>query len=408
MPKLSPLFSFLFIYLGLILFSLSIHQIFFSEVMDSLPFFSTAIALPSLTQFNGDQLIDSLPVSYLVFSGIITQVSGIVLLSYLLWYYRKLFGTKKEQETGLGNAFKLTIIVSLISETLFFLFFVYSIPAGLSDYSVHKKIITALSLAINSFNYAGAAQLFTPAVLEQNFILQIGIIGGSTLGSLGIFVMYELFSPIKLRERLNDPTIDWSFITKISVFGTALVLLSGSIAFYFIELKDFLAGKNLMESVIASIFEISSARGFGFYLADNTSASVLKSLISAIGSGPFSTGGGLTLLSLIWIYSSIWKHSAKSIHFILTNSILKNLIIYSLITFSIPTTLLLIIDSDTSVYSIFVNQFELFTTNRLTITTSSILFIDLIKGTTIIAGRIGFITACYLTLRQQRDSLIKD
>lgn len=409
MRKLSPFFSFLFIYLGLIFLSLSIHQIFFSEVMDSLPFFNTAIAGSSLTQFNGAYLIESLPpLSYFVFSLIITQVSGIVLLSYLVWYYRKLFGTKKEKEAGLSNAFKLTIIISLISETLLFLFFVYSIPTELTDYSFHKKIITALSLAINSFNNAGAAQLFTPAILEQNFILQIGIIGGSTLGSLGIFVIYELFSPIKLRERLNDPSIDWSYITKISVFGTAFVLLSGSIAFYLIELNNFLAGKNFMESVIASIFEISSARGFGFYLTENTSTSVLKSLISAIGSGSFSTGGGLTLLSLMWIYSLIWKHSAKSTHFILTNSILKNLVIYSLITFIIPTSLLLIIDSDTTVYNTFISQFELFTTNHLTITASSNWFIDLIKGITIIAGRIGFIIACYLTFRQHRDSLIKD
>lgn len=409
MRKLSPIPSFLFIYLGLILLSFSIHQLFFPEVMDSMPNFSAVVALSSLTQINSANLFESLPpVSYLVFSLIITQVSGIVLLSYLFWYCQNIFGTKKERVAGLSNAFKLTIKISLISETLLFLLFVYSIPKELTDYSVHKKIIAALSLAVNSFNNAGSAHLFTPAILEQNFILQIGIIGGSTLGSLGIFVIYELLSPIKLRERLNDPSIDWSFITKISVFGTAFVLLFGSISFYFIEFNNFLAGKNLMESVIASIFEISSTRGFGFYLTENTSSSVLKSLISLIGSGPFSTGGGLTLLGLMWIYSITRKGSTKSIHFTLTNSIIKNFLIYSFFTFSITTTILLIIDSDTTVYNTFINQFELFTTNRLTITTSANLPIDLIKGITIITGRIGFIMACFLTLRRHETGLIKD
>lgn len=403
MRKSSPFFSFIFIYLGLIFLSFSIHQLFFSEANPSLQNFSTAVAGSSLTQINRTQLNDSLPSAYLVFSLILTQVSGIVLLSYLLWYYRRLFGTTTEKDAGLKSAFKLTMIISLLSETLLFLFFMYSIPAELSDFSVHKKIIAALSLAINSFNNAGGAQVFTPAILEQHFILQIGIIGGSTLGSLGIFVIYELFSPIKLRERLNDPFIDWSYITKISVYGTTLILLLGSASFYFIESGNFLAGKNLIESVIASVYEISSARGFGFYLTDSSVTSVLKLLVSAVGSSPFSPGGGLTLLSLMWIYSSIWNTSINSSHIIIANSIIKNLITYSVITFSIPTILLLIIDSDATAYTTLISQFELFSTNHLWITTSSNWLIDLIKGSTLIAGRIGFVTACYLTIKQNKN-----
>jgi trk system potassium uptake protein TrkH len=405
MRKLSPFFSFLLIFLGLIFLNFSLNQLIFSDVLGSLPRFSTAIAPAALTQINGPFINQDLPLSYLVLLLIITQLSGIVFLSYLLWFYRKLFGSTEDDRFGLRDAFKLTIIISLISETLLFLFFVYSIPAELADFSLLKRIIFALSLAINSFNNAGVSHLFTPEILEQNYILQIGLIGGSTLGSLGIFVMYELFSPIKLRERLNDTSIDWSFITKVSVFGTASILIIASIAFYFLELNNFLGDKNLMEAVIASFYEISSARGFGFYLADQVElkfTTVLKILVSFFGSGPFSTGGGISLLGLVWLFSLIWKRNTKSAHIVISKSIVIYFLYYTLITFGIFTFLLILFDSESTIYALLIGQLELFTSNHITLPSSSNGPVDLIRGATLFAGRIGFIAACFLTLKQQK------
>ena len=63
-----------------------------------------------------------------------------------------------------------------------------------------------------------------------------------------------------------------------------------------------------------SIYEISTARGFGSSLSENDlnlGSKLLHWFVSLIGSGPFSTGGGLTLLTIIWIYSLIWKNHKK-------------------------------------------------------------------------------------------------
>ena len=398
-----------------------VHEVFASS--NSALNLSCAVALSSLTHIDGSIFNNNLPMSYLVFSLVISQISGIAILSWLLWFYWKLFGNKKEKEyarlparQGIRKAIRLTVVISLLIESLLFLFFMYSIPVEITDYSLQKKLIAALSLAINSFNNAGFPlwqQVLDHGFLEQNFVLQIGIIGGTVLGSLGIFVIYELLSPIKLRERLNDYTIDWSFITKVSVYGTIFILILFSCIFYFIESNAYLKEKNIIESVIASIYEITSARGFGFYLADNVQynfTSAIKLFVATVGAGPFSTGGGLTLFSLVWMYSLVWKLRGISLprrqagmDFIIANSIAKNLIIYSLVAFSIPTFLLFIIDSESTAYNSFMSQLELFTTNRMVLKASSDLTVDLIKSFTVIAGRIGFVIACFITLRQYKS-----
>ena len=438
MKKPDPFYGFLLIYLGLIVVSFLAYQLIFTEafVSSSSPLnLSYAIALSSLTQINGSSFSNQLPASYQLFSLIISQISGIIILSWLLWFYWKLFGNKNEKEAGLRKAFKLTILITLIAESFLFLFFLYGIPTELTDSGFQNKLIAALSLAINSFTNAGyshSTMYFNLDVLGQNFILQIGIVGGSVLGSLGIFVIYELLSPKKLRERLSDHSIDWSFITKVSVYGTILILILFSCIFFFIESNNYLEEKNLMESIIASIYEISRARGFGLYLADNVEykfTSVLKILVSIFGAGPFSTGGGLTLLSLIWFYSLLWKNPAyrtgrhdKSLprrppasetgqagmHFKIANSLAKNLIIYSLITFCIPTLLLFVIDSESTVYSSLMSQLELYSTNLFMIKPSTDWMTGLIKGFTIIAGRIGFMVACFITLRKHKSGFSTD
>ncbi|MCK5701480.1 MAG: hypothetical protein KAI29_10015, partial [Cyclobacteriaceae bacterium] len=95
------------------------------------------------------------------------------------------------------------------------------------------------------------------------------------------------------------------------------------------------------------------------------------------------------------------KSSHAGMHLQLADSIAKNLIIYSLAAFSIPTLLLIIINSESTAYDTFISQLELFTTNRMSIKASSDLTVDLIKSFTDIAGRIGFIIVCFITLRQQ-------
>lgn len=406
MKRPPTFYGFLGIYFGLIFFSFLANQIYFQEITSTSSAFNYSVALASLTQINGDIVNSNISTSFSLYSILISQLAGIIFLSYLLWLYRNLFGSQTEKKLNFGSALRLTILITFLSEIVLFIFFLYAIPIELTDLSFQKKVIAAISLAVGSFTNSGFSTLayyFKSEVISQNFVLQIGIIAGAFLGNLGIFVVYELLSPIKLRERLANPDIDWSFITKISVYGGILILALGSGIFYVIESNGFLSDKNIIESVIASIYEISSARAFGNSLSetiDSPGSNALKLFISAIGSGPFSTGGGLTLLSLYWIFSLVTTKDQKSIHSKISNSVFKYLLIYSIIIFCLPTIYMIVLKYQSNTVDLLLDQANLFVSNHSIVDSDSDWSVILAKSITNISGRVGFILVCFITLKQ--------
>jgi len=404
----NPFYGFLGTYFGLIILSLLVNLYFDSDIFistnPSLSFLS-ASSLGSLTHLNGEIFNNYLPQSFILFSLFITQGTGIAILSILLWFYWQLFGNNQEKKYNIKRAVRLTIIISVLVESFLFIFFLYIIPTEIVENNLQKKILTTISLSINSFNNAGfpfIRQLIPYEFYLKNYILQLGIIGGAALGNLGIFVINELFSPLKLRERLNDHTVDWSIITKISVYGAAIILSLFSLIHFFQNYGNPLNEINIMESIITSIYNVASFRGFGFYLQENSNIEdslVINLFVVIFGSGPFSTGGGLTLLCLLWMFTVLWKNNNIS-QIATFNLIAKNLIIYNTITFSTLTIMLLIAESGALSSKLILNQCWLFFNNNLLISPST-WQAELIKSFTIIAGRISFIVACFMTLKQQ-------
>lgn len=401
MRKAANLFGFMMVYIGLILIYHLITQLVFPlEFISGDNSLLNSIAKISLIGTPGNALIAT--TTLILVSIAFTQLSGFLWLTALLWFYWELF--RNENKRSLKDAFLLTVKVSFICEAALLIFFLYSIPIESVEGSFIQKFLAALTLSINSFNNAGLShinQLMLPNSIQSSFILQLGIIGGSTLGSLGIFVLYELFAPINLRHRLANPETDWSLITKVSIFGFAGLVLISSGLFFFYEKNHVLEDKNLTEAIITSVFEISSSRGFGYSIVENISNSsgIVLFITSIVSAGPFSTGGGITLLSLAWIYSIIVKKEGQSDHLSIINQIASNLIVYSIFAFVILTTSRYIIDDKAS-QELLNEQWMLFSTNTHIMSSSSSWISDILKGATIISGRIGFIIACFLTLRK--------
>ncbi len=411
MKKPAPIHGFFMIYLSLIVFSYLIHQFMFQDLFVSSTkqfLFSIGIAQVSLTAVDGHVFTSAVPPEYFIIDLFITQISGMVFLTILLWLYLKLFKSSTE-EINLLFAFRLTLKVSFLSEIILILFFLYSIPVEITEHSFLKKILAACYLAINSFNNAGIAgieQLIQPGILQQNFVLQIGIITGSTLGSLGIFVIYELLSPTNLKERLINPLLDWSLITKISIYGGVTVLVVFSGVYYLSNLTTLLADKNILESLTASLYEISGVRGLGHTLFEKTeyyAPSIIRLLASIFVAGPFTTGGGLTLLGIFWIYSLIFQKTNRSVEINTSIRLAKSLIIYSLIAFGVTTVLVLLAESPGQVGAQAKQQWLLFTTNSYTISSDSHWAVGALKGITNIAGRISFIVAGSLVLYRRKN-----
>lgn len=405
MKKPDPIIGFLMVYFGILGICLLVNKLvfhpYFVDSENSL--FLISVAQCSLVNAQGFNKPISL--SFTIFALGITQLMGILLLSYSLYFYRRLYAAAVTHFT-IRSAFIETVKVSLLAELILFLFFYYAIPIELTENDLVKKLILTLGLAINSFNNAGIwyfTGLFDPEIINTSFILQLGIIAGITAGSLGIFVVDELASPINLRKRLENPLIDWSLITKISVYGTIVLLLFFSGIYYLTESNNFLARKNLTESVIASLYEISSSRGFGYSVSEHAeyvASSNVKLFASIVASGPFSTGGGLTLLSLLWFGSFFTKNLSRSWDMSVSIKLAKNLFIYILVCFSLLSFLVWFIAPIAQKQTVLWDQWEIFNTRNISIQTSSRWFIDLLKSFTLIAGRISFVIISFLTLRK--------
>jgi len=174
-----------------------------------------------------------------------------------------------------------------------------------------------------------------------------------------------------------------------------------STLFFLIEYNGILSGKNLIESIISSIYEIAGARGFGYSLSDLTNcASKTTLLISSLfGAGPFSTAGGFTLLIFVWAYSLYIKKPYYQKDLLVIRKLMKNLILYTLLTFGSLLIIRLIVDNSFSTTEIIFDQWYLFSCSKITYFSAMTTSVSLIKALTIISGRLGFVIACYLTLR---------
>lgn len=407
MMKRNPLVSFLAIYCLLIFCSYLLSFLPTGsnvETVSSVDHFLFAISQASLTSTDVINNEFGNSTVFSVSSLLITQVSGIVLLAYLLWFYWQLFSVKRPA-AGLIDAFRLTVKLSFLLVSGLFLFFLYAYPSDIEHISSGEKILAALSLAIGSFNNAGLAHFVDPSygdALLGDSIIQIGIIAGITLGNLGIFVIDELLSPKNLRYRLEHPEKDWSMMTKLVVFGTAALIALFSVLYWLSENKGSLSDINIMESLIASFYEISASRGFGF--SGEASAglnSILLYVASLVATGPFSIGGGITLLSIVFVMGILTPGRIKQGDARIAFQLSKRLIVVTLASILLLIALGGLIGNWHSLSPLLVDVWMSFTCNKLIVPAESTWGEAIIIGLTNIIGRIAFIVACYLTLTRK-------
>ncbi len=298
------------VYLLIILISAAGNYLFHHNSGNNLSpgaVFVSSIAPSTLT--HGVLANNSIPsISNILFVILILQLTGLLFNTTLFWLCRQIFGDTSEEKSSFRDAFITTFWITLICQSLLIVFFLYSIPV--SEVPEGRKIWAVIALSAGSFHLAGIPfynSFFSNTFLGQNFIVQLGITGGITLGSMGIYVLHELFSIRRLRQRLADTSIDWSFITKVSVFIGGVVIAISSLLFWLMEKDQLLSGKNITESAIAAVYEVSAARGFGVSIFDEGKTEPLTSFVSMALAGPFSNGGGLTLLilvALVFVYKS--------------------------------------------------------------------------------------------------------
>ena len=282
---------------------------------------------------------------------------------------------------------------------IFVVFFTYGLSADpLASFS--NKISNAIWLSAQAFfnnGFSGIDAIIDREFLRNSFIIQLGMIGGSTLGALGIYVILELFSPVQLQRRLDDPAIDWSWITKLTVFGTIAITLLGGI-WYWANMEQILPEeKGIIDHLAYAMLDYSAVRGSGFSLSNHEviSSSAVSQFIMIFAGGPFSTLGGLSMLGIAGASTLL---VSKRFHFLqLSLTITKNWFVLVIIAFMLFIPLQMINNQQLSLKAFLV----LFTCNMIDLDVyqghlSSLLLV-LING----IGRISLLLSCSLSFSKK-------
>jgi trk system potassium uptake protein len=174
------------------------------------------------------------------------------------------------------------------------------------------RIFNSIFHAVSAFNNAGISVLqngLSNDAIRTNYLLHWVVIFLIFFGSLGILALFDLFEIGKLRDRLRHPWKRIGFSTRVSLYFSIALVVTGAILVFVFERNGALAGQSLFGKVTGAVFQSVAPRTAGFNTLDMAYLSIPSVLIIIglmyIGAGSGSTGGGIKTSSLAVILADM-------------------------------------------------------------------------------------------------------
>ncbi|WPP47956.1 TrkH family potassium uptake protein [Catalinimonas niigatensis] len=232
-----------------------------------------------------------------------------------------------------GSLLRQIVFITFSIElgTAILLFFTWSIPFD----SLGEKVFFSVFHAISAFCNAGFS-IFTNGLYEEvvrnNYILHMIVAISLILGSIGFAPIKDVFSPRRLRDRLQHPWKDWALSTKIAINVSIILLLVGTALFFWIERDNTLAGMNLTEALITSFFQSATTRTAGFNTVDFSQLAyptlIFMMMLMFIGGSSASTAGGIKTSTFYLILVSVFAISRGQSRIYIGNRYIPTDILY--------------------------------------------------------------------------------
>lgn len=194
------------------------------------------------------------------------------------------------------------VIRSIIAMTLIFeitgVFLL--LPVFSPKYGLSHGLWLAIFHSINSWNNAGFS-LFNNSFIdyESSLLLNFTVTGLIILGGIGYQVIFEVH--VWLRERLlkKPERLIFSLNFKVAISTTLILLLFGTIAFFFTEIRspETFGTMSFGNKIMAAWFQSVTTRTAGFNTIDigkmTETGLFITIALMFIGASPGGTGGGL-------------------------------------------------------------------------------------------------------------------
>lgn len=267
------------------------------------------------------------------------------------------------------------------------------------------RLFFSIFHAVSAFCNAGFS-VFTNSLADQVNALNYGINITTMIliitGGLGFTTLWEL-----LKGNPNHRLRNWQFSihTKLVLYATGFLIITGTVAILVLEWNGVLAGYQTSDKIMLSLFQSVTTRTAGFNTLDIGSLGISTTLIvltlMIIGASPASTAGGLKTTTVSVLLLSVWSTitGKKDVEFA-KKKISKETVFTAMTVFVIGAvclfffTLLLTITEDQPFIDILFEQFSAFATvglsrgitGELTTAGKSIIIVSMF------IGRVGIVT----------------
>ena len=176
-----------------------------------------------------------------------------------------------------------------------------------------QRLFYSFFHSISAFNNAGISLfkngLAAPEVAtnwSMHWVVTILVF----FGALGMMAMFDLFDPVRMRERMKQPWKQIGFATKIALYFSIGLVVVGSAAYFLLEQEGTLKGMSTWGQITTSVFQ-SATRTSGFNTVDIGSAGIpmlfMLTILMFIGSSSSSTGGGIKTSTLAIVLADVWR-----------------------------------------------------------------------------------------------------
>lgn len=254
---------------------------------------------------------------------ILIQMGGLGIMtfaSYFSYFFRgntsyanQLMLKDISNSDKIGEVFEVLKKILLLTfgiEAIGALLIFFNLDSSLFN-SVPDQIFFAVFHSISSFCNAGFStlenSLYEPE-FRFNYPLHLVISALFILGGIGFPIILNLYKYLRyylLRkfQKFKNPNqahyVPWvlNLNSRIVLFTTMILLLSGSLIFYIFEYDNTLAEHNTFGKMVTAFFGAATPRTAGFNSVDTSqlhfSTLMIVFLLMWIGASPASTGGGI-------------------------------------------------------------------------------------------------------------------
>ncbi len=208
------------------------------------------------------------------------------------------------------RVFTLSVFIEVVGGLMIYFLITPDMPFE----SEGDKLFFGIFHSISAFNNGGFSTvtdgIYAPFV-RSAYLIHLVVALLILLGAFGFTVMFDLFTPSKMRDRLKHPWKRPNLSTILAV-RTHMILIGVAVGLYLLaEWGGSLADHNFIEKTIIALFQSVSVRSAGFNTADifglSTATIFMLIFMMFIGGNTFSTAGGIKTSTFALICINTWS-----------------------------------------------------------------------------------------------------